>query len=222
MHRGGGSGGIVARFDAPATAVIGGLTILVSLILIGLGMIDPAALWAGFIPSRIGGMSQAADYYSLAPLWLTPLTATLVHAGFLHLGFNMIMLFYTGRETEQGLGARGIVVLYLAGAYASAFAQWIAGPASQMPMIGASGALSAIVGAYSLLYGRSRAKAVGPIPARVVHVVWLALAWTGINLLLGVLSARSGSPIAAAAHVGGFVAGLALARPLLMWRWKGA
>jgi len=115
-----------------------------------------------------------------------------------------------------------VVVLYLVGAYAAAAAQWAVEPMSEVPMIGASGAVSAVVGAYALLYGRPRAKAIGPLSARTVHVLWLAAAWTVLNLLIGVLSTQAGMPIAAAAHIGGFVVGLALARPLLVWRWKGA
>ena len=197
MYRGEQPKRAFAGFGAPATMVIGGATILVSVALILLGSVDAAALWGGFIPARIGGVSALAQQYALAPVWLTPLTATFVHAGFLHLGFNMVMLFYTGRESERAVGVRGIVILYLVGAYAAAAAQWVASPGGQMPMIGASGALSAIVGAYSLLYGRSRARAIGPIPAWLVHVLWLALAWTGINMLIGVMSVQAGQPIAA-------------------------
>jgi membrane associated rhomboid family serine protease len=89
-------------------------------------------------------------------------------------------------------------------------------------MIGASGAASAVVGAYSLLFGRSRATAIGPIPAQAVHVVWLAVAWTVINLLIGYAFLTADVRVAAAAHIGGFLAGLALARPLLMWKWRRA
>ena len=89
-------------------------------------------------------------------------------------------------------------------------------------MIGASGAASAVVGAYSLLFGRSRAQAIGPIPAQVVHVAWLAVAWTVVNLMIAYAFLGAGVAVAAAAHIGGFFAGLALAKPLLMWRWRRA
>ena len=89
-------------------------------------------------------------------------------------------------------------------------------------MIGASGAASAIVGAYSLLYGRSRARAIGPIPARAVHVIWLAAAWVVINLMTGLAFQAANIGIAAAAHIGGFIAGLILARPLFAWNWRKA
>jgi membrane associated rhomboid family serine protease len=79
-----------------------------------------------------------------------------------------------------------------------------------------------VVGAYSLLFGRSRARAIGPIPAQAVHVLWLAAAWTVVNLLTAFAFLGAGVAVAAAAHIGGFVAGLALAKPLLMWRWRRA
>ncbi|MET0310395.1 MAG: rhomboid family intramembrane serine protease [Sphingomonas sp.] len=179
-------------------------------------------LLAGFIPARLSGVVSFATVMAV-PVWLTPLSSALIHAGFLHLGMNMLMLGFTGRETERALGSAGLVILYLVGAYAAALAQWAAGPLSTAPMIGASGAASAVVGAYSLLYGQSKAKAFGPIPARVIHVAWLAVAWTLVNWMMAAAFQRAGDiTIAAAAHIGGFLAGLALAGPLLRWHWRKA
>ena len=206
---------------APATLIVAGLTILASLFVILTGQDQAAALYAGFIPARLS-MGSAGAMPGLLPVALTPLSATFVHGGLLHLVFNMVMLVFTGVATERALGAKGVVVLYLVGAFAAAAAQWIADPASPAPMIGASGAVSALVGAYSLLYGRQRTRDVGPVPGWLLHVLWLAVAWTILNLMVGVLSVRAGMPVAAAAHIGGFVAGLALCRPLLMWNWRSA
>ena len=89
-------------------------------------------------------------------------------------------------------------------------------------MIGASGALSAVVGAYALLFGQSRARAIGQFSAGVVHVVWLAAAWIGIQLMIGVAGLGGFGTIAIGAHIGGFLAGLAMARPLLLWRYRHA
>jgi membrane associated rhomboid family serine protease len=150
------------------------------------------------------------------------LGATLIHGGLAHLAMNMLMLDYIGVMVERALGSRGVIVLYLVGAYAACAGQWLPDPRSTVPMIGASGAVSALVGAYALLYGRRKTRDVGPVPAWLLHVLWLLAAWAVLNLLVGVLSAQMGMPIAAAAHIGGFVAGLALCRPLLMWRWRGA
>lgn len=206
---------------APATVTIAVVTAVVSLLITLLGLDQHAALYAGFMPAR-ASLGFAGDVPGLVPNILTPLSSALVHGGFLHLAFNLVMLVYTGVAAERAIGARGIVVLYLVGAYAACAAQWAAAPESTVPMIGASGAISAIVGAYALLYGNARTRDIGPMPAWLLHVAWLLAAWTVLNLAVGLLSAQAGMPIAAAAHIGGFIAGLALCRPLLLWRWRGA
>lgn len=178
-----------------------------------------ASMRAGFIPARLSGIGTD---FAAVPVWFTPLSCALIHAGVLHLGMNMVMLGFTGQHVERALGPKGIAILYVVGAYAAAIAQWLPDPDSIVPMVGASGAASAVVGAYSLLFGRSRAKALGPIPAQAIHVLWLAAAWTAINLAIGYAFLATGVAVAAAAHVGGFIAGLLLARPLLLWRWRRA
>ena len=165
---------------------------------------------------------SAADAHGFpVPTWLTPLSATLVHGGWAHLGLNLVMFVYCGAQVERVLGARGLVVLYLVGGYAAGAAQWASDPTAITPMIGASGAISAVVAAYALLFGQRQAKGIGPVPARVVHVLWLAAAWIGIQLLIG-LAGMMGGAIAIFAHIGGFLSGLVLTRPLLLWRWRGA
>ena len=172
------------------------------------------------MPARLGAEAVAAPV-PLLPVLLTPLSATLIHAGFVHLFFNLVMFVYVGRQAERALGAVGVGVLYLVGAYFAAAAQLLAAPLSTVPMIGASGAISAVVGAYALLFSQRRARAIGPVPAGFVHVAWLAAAWIVVQLLIGATDTAD-APVATSAHVGGFLAGLALARPLLMWRWRGA
>jgi membrane associated rhomboid family serine protease len=172
----------------------------------------------GFIPLRLSGVTDGF----VIPLALTPLTATLSHADLIHLGFNMLMLVYCGRMVEAVLGAGPLALLYVIGAYLAAGAQYLIDPASPVPMIGASGAISAIIGVYALLFSRNDVKRIGPIPAHWVRALWLAVAWTGVQWMVGLASAGSGYAIAWAAHVGGFLAGLALARPLLSWRYRGA
>ncbi|WP_174274724.1 rhomboid family intramembrane serine protease [Sphingomonas bacterium] len=182
------------------------------------GQANQAALLGGFIPARIAGLIVP----HALPLWLTPLSATLLHAGLIHLGVNLLTLVYCGREVEVALGRWGTVLLYGLGAYAAALAQYLVGPHSAVPMIGASGAISALVGAYAILYGQRRPSRLSPELARWLHIAWLAAAWVGIQLLLGIASLAGGIAIAAAAHVGGFLAGVLLARPLLKWRYRSA
>lgn len=189
------------------------------------GRLPQAALGAGFVPLRVAGAAMPAGLPLVVPAWATPLTATLLHGGIAHLVLNLVMLGYCGRQAERATGAGGIVVLYVVGAYAAAAGQWLVDPRSAVPMIGASGAISAVVAAYALLYGQRRTGRVGPLSARVVQVAWLAAAWIGIQLMIGYagLGGIGGDgPIAIGAHIGGFLAGLALARPLLLWRYRRA
>lgn len=173
---------------------------------------------AGFIPLRFAGSTTGF----IVPAWLTPWSATLVHGDLLHVTFNLIMLVYCGRAVEQVLGAVPLAILYLAGAVAAAFAQYLVNPMSPVPMIGASGAISAVLAVYALLFSRNEVRAIGPIPAHWVRALWLAVAWTGVQWLLSFATSRGAYQIATAAHVGGFLVGLALARPLLAWRYRNA
>ena len=190
------------------------------------GTLSEATIGAGAIAARFSGASLPAGIVFAVPTWLTPLSCTLLHGGFAHLALNLVMLVYCGAQTERALGGRGIVILYVAGAYAAVAGQWLLAPGSPVPMIGASGAISAVIAAYALLFGQREVKALGPVPGRVVHVLWLAAAWIGIQLLIGVagmgVPGAGGAPIAVGAHIGGFIAGLALARPLLLWRYRHA
>jgi len=177
-----------------------------------------AIVRAGFIPAR-SGTELILPPGTFVPFALTPLTAAFLHGGVLHLVFNLVILLYIGRQLEGPLGSRAMAVLLLAGAYAGALAHWLADPQSSVPMIGASGAISALIAVFALIFSRSQAPAIGPIPSHWVRALWLAAAWIGIQLLIGFTGGAGFGAIAIWAHVGGFVAGLALARPLLRWRF---
>jgi membrane associated rhomboid family serine protease len=141
----------------------------------------------------------------------------------MHIGFNMFMLLFCGRQVEHVLGWGGTLFLYGVGAYAACLAQWAIDPVSTNPMVGASGAISAIIATYSLLYSQQQVRRIGPLSANVVRVLWLAAGWIGIQLMIGVATAGGFGDlgqIAIAAHIGGFLAGLVLTRPLLRWRFR--
>ena len=209
---------------ARATIAIVIVTALAWLSAHGAGQDERVALLAGFIPAR---WTSGLAIVGAVPAWLTPLSATLVHGGLWHVAFNLLMIGFCGRLVEASIGPLCLVVLYVVGAYAAAGAQWLADPASVIPMIGASGAGSAVIAAYALLYSRQTVNSWGPIPGKVIHVLWLAAAWIGLQALITLASAGmpgvpSGDTIGTAAHVGGFLAGLALARPLLLFRYRRA
>ena len=209
---------------ARATIAICVITALCFVAALMAGQMDRVAMLAGFIPARVTG---GLDIPGAAPVWLTPLSATLVHGGLWHIFFNLLMIAFCGRLVEASIGPLGLVILYVVGAYAAAAAQYAVMPASPDVMIGASGAGSAVIGAYALLYSRRRLKGWGPISGQWLQVLWLAAAWIGLQALLGVASGGmpgvpTGGAIATPAHVGGFLAGLILARPLLLFRYRGA
>jgi membrane associated rhomboid family serine protease len=178
--------------------------------------IDVYAL-GGFIPARI---LDGFTVVGALPWWLTPLSATLLHADLLHLGFNMLMLLWCGRQVEQAIGGKLLLLLYVVGAYAAALGQFALGPHETSVMVGASGAISALVAVYALVFSEQRVKPIGPIPSYVVRVVWLAAAWVGIQTLIGLGFGVGNALIAVGAHIGGFIAGLILARPLLRLRYR--
>lgn len=197
-----------------ATNIIAVVTCLAWAVAALTGHSDWAAYQLGFIPVR-----QAINAPFLIPFGLTPLTATLAHGGLMHLAFNMVLFVYIGRILEATLGWGPLLILYVAGAYGAATGQYFAGPASDVPMIGASGAISAVLAVYALLFGRNEVKRIGPIPSHWVRALWLAAAWIGMQALIAVATRGTDFGVATAAHVGGFLAGLALARPLLSWRY---
>ncbi|MFT6009642.1 MAG: membrane associated rhomboid family serine protease [Parasphingorhabdus sp.] len=212
--------------NLPAGKFTNGLIIanvVIFLIILIFGWQQEALLRGGLFPIRLSGEALDLTAYGwLVPAWLTPLSAAFLHAGLLHLSMNMLMLLFCGRYVEQALGPGLMAILYGVGAYAAAIAQYAVDTTSMVPMIGASGAISAILGAYALLFARNRVDAVGPIPSHVVRILWLALAWIGIQLMIGVATSGDLQGIAIFAHIGGFVAGLVLTRPLLEWRFRSA
>ena len=90
-------------------------------------------------------------------------------------------------------------------------------------MVGASGAISAVVATYALLYSQQQVRRIGPFSANIVRLAWLAGGWIALQLMIGFATAGGMGDlgqIAVAAHIGGFLAGLALTRPLLRWRFR--
>ena len=153
---------------------------------------------------------------------VTPLTATLVHSGLVHLGFNLLVLVWCGIAVERVLGATGLLILYVVGAYAAALTQWATDPLGMVPMVGASGAISAVMGAFALSFGRARMITRSPALNRWINAIWLLAAWIVLQLMMGWLAGGQGYLLATPAHVGGFAAGLVLQRPLLLWKYRSA
>jgi membrane associated rhomboid family serine protease len=209
---------------APLTAGLAILIIAVWVIASLFQLEDWAADAFAFMPTA----SPAGP----TPVFLQPLTATLVHAGFAHLFFNMLVLVYCGRPVENVLGTASLAILYVLGAYAAAGAQFLAEQYllhRSAPMIGASGAISALLGAYALLFGQNKVKVSNPSLALWLNALWLVAAWVVLQICVGIalqgsvfLTDGEGVTIAVAAHIGGFIVGIVLARPLLLFKYRKA
>ena len=207
------------RFPPTATNIIAAVTALAWLIAVALGQSAQAAYGLGFIPLRV---EMPAVGFAAAPVFLTPLTATLVHSGLVHIGFNLLIFVWCGIQVERVLGKGGLIVLYVVGAYAAAAAQWGVNPHGNVPMVGASGAISAVMGAFALSYGRAKAFTNNLRLNRWINVAWLMIAWVVLQTMMGWIGNQRGYLLATPAHVGGFAAGLLLQRPLLLWRYRHA
>jgi membrane associated rhomboid family serine protease len=204
--------------NAPLTTGFALICVVLFVILAITGYEPQAFVGGGFIPARFG-TDLIAPPGTMLPFILTPLSSAFLHGGILHLVFNMVVLIFIGRQLEAPLGQAAMAVLLIAGAYAGAFAQWAADPQSTTILIGASGAISALIAVFALIFSRSKTQAIGPIPGHWVRALWLAAAWIGLQLMIGVAGGGGFGNIAIWAHVGGFLAGLLLARPLLRWRF---
>jgi membrane associated rhomboid family serine protease len=206
-------------FQRSATNIIAVVTAAAWLIAAVTGQSDRAAYALGFIAARF---DMAVTPFPAVPAFLTPLTATLVHSGLVHLGFNLLIFVWCGAAVERVIGAAGLIVLYVIGAYAAALAQFFASPHAIVPVIGASGAISAVMGAFALSFGRAKAFTNNLRLNRWINVAWLMVAWIVLQLMMGWLAGGRGYLLATPAHVGGFAAGLLLQRPLLLWRYRHA
>jgi membrane associated rhomboid family serine protease len=134
-----------------------------------------------------------------------------LHAGWLHLLGNMLFLVVFGNNIEDRMGKLLYLIFYLACGYAAAYGFAVANPSSTTPLIGASGAISGILGAYLVLYPRARVWSLVPflffiplrIPAWIVLGLWFVLQWV---YSAGIATPGAGS-VAYLAHVFGFLAG---------------
>jgi len=148
------------------------------------------------------------------------LTSIFLHGGWMHLIGNMLFLLVFGDNIEAVLGHIGYLLFYLLGGLAGGAAQILAAPGSEVPVIGASGAIAAVLGAYIVMFPKSRVRALVILGlfftvTRVRAVFFLGV-WIVIQLLSGIASLGAGATTAGMggvgwfAHIGGFVFGLAV------------
>ncbi len=172
---------------------------------------------AGFVPARL--FQPAAYDASLLSNAQSLLFSMFLHGGWLHLIGNMWFLWVFGDNVEDALGHAGYLVFYLFCGAAAALGQAAAAPSSTMPMVGASGAIAGVLGAYLVWYPWARIKTflffgifftTTELPAPVFLVLWFVVQFFSGTLSLATAGAASGG-VAWFAHVGGFLAGVVLA-----------
>ncbi|MBN2428663.1 MAG: rhomboid family intramembrane serine protease [Deltaproteobacteria bacterium] len=152
-----------------------------------------------------------------SPSLVALLTSLFLHGGFAHLAGNMLFLWIFGDNVEYRLGRLGFLLTYLAGGICATLFFALFAPGSSIPLVGASGAISAILGSYFIWFPHNQVKVfifLFPIlmttvliPAKIVLGFYLLVD----NLLPFLLTAGQGTGVAHGAHIGGFLAGLALA-----------
>jgi membrane associated rhomboid family serine protease len=197
------------------------------------GAAQIAAYALGVIPAVLTGQEVAPPEFAWLPAPATVFTSMFVHAGFWHLAGNLLYLWIFGNNVEDAMGHVRFFIFYLLCGVAAVGAQVLAAPGSIVPMVGASGAISGVLGAYMLLYPRARVLLGLPIGFLIVGfgrfpAVWVLAIWFVMQLLMGGLTlthptGAEGGGIAFGAHVAGFVAGLLLVtlfkrRGVPLWR----
>ena len=196
---------IPSRTTPYVTIALIALNVLVFLFELTLGRdVDAFTLYFGLVPANFA--------------WLNVFTSMFVHGGFLHVGGNMLYLWIFGDNVEDRMGHGRFLVFYLLCGVAAAVAQTITAPDSTVPMVGASGAIAGVMGAYFVLYPKSRIVALVPlffffqiieVPAIFFLGIWFLMQFlSGIGSIAEATRGAPGGGVAFWAHVAGFVAGI--------------
>jgi membrane associated rhomboid family serine protease len=166
----------------------------------------------GLVPAHVASqLAAGAPFLSLA----TPfITAMFLHANWLHIIGNMLYLWIFGDNVEDRVGHLPYLFFYLLVGVAGSIVYCLASPASRVPIIGASGAIAGILGAYFVLYPKAKVLTLLPlfffITLVEIPAVWFLLLWFGMQVLNGFTTSLAADSVAWWAHIGGFVAGAAL------------
>jgi membrane associated rhomboid family serine protease len=208
------------RGGPPAFVTFGLIALNVLAFFVELSQPSEAALQSfiqawGVVPREYSAVRDLPPTIPL-PFWSTLLTSMFLHGGWMHLGGNMLYLWIFGDNLEKVMGAVRFAIFYLVCGLAASFAHIIFGPGSTVPAVGASGAISGVLGGYLVLFPRNQVRVltrggIAHVPAIVVLGFWIV-----IQLLNGVGSmattSETGGGVAYMAHIGGFAAGVVLVK----------
>ncbi|HUK89258.1 MAG TPA: rhomboid family intramembrane serine protease [Blastocatellia bacterium] len=169
-------------------------------------------------PRRVPGIGIVPEAPGPSPIYLTLLTSMFMHAGWLHIGGNMLYLWIFGDNVEDNFGHVKYLIFYLLCGFAAAFAQIAPDPNSIIPSLGASGAIAGVLGSYMIMFPRNRVRVLLPLiiiwtvvqlPAVLVIGFWIVLQiFSQFSAITSSSQAQGG--VAYMAHIGGFFAGLLL------------
>jgi membrane associated rhomboid family serine protease len=190
----------------------------------GAGAAEAFVVEFGIVPCRLtqscpGGLGRIADDFPHP--WVTIFTSMFLHGGLLHVGGNMLYLWIFGDNVEDTLGHGRFLVFYLISGVAAAVGQTLVSPTSTVPMIGASGAVSGVLGAYLLLFPHAGVLTLFTfgfffkfvrVPALIVLGFWILLQLLNgyVTFSARALGRGESGGVAWFAHIGGFLAGMVL------------
>ena len=169
----------------------------------------------GFVPTIVFQGDTLPTKLTLVPAWTTIITSMFLHGGWLHLCGNMLYLWIFGDNVEDAMGRIRFVLFYLLCGIAAALAQAAINPSSSIPMVGASGGIAGVLGAYLVLHPKAAVRCLMVILVffRFINLpAWLVLGgWIGLQFAAAPQAFQgTGGGVAYLAHIGGFVAGAAL------------
>ena len=211
-----------------------GINVLVFVFLQGLGGNDAFSYAFSLVPREItqgvditgmqvirdslGNTGQVPHYPTPLPVYFNFLSSMFMHGDIMHIFGNMLFLFIFGDNLENLLGHIRFAAFYIVCGLAAAFAQIIMDTDSIIPMLGASGAISGVLGGYILLFPQRRVRALifnflTEVPAFIALGIWIAY-----QIIVGYLTPSGTGGVAYAAHIGGFFAGLALVKLFALGR----
>ena len=168
----------------------------------------------GAIPAALLTDARLPPDLRWVPRFASPFTSMFLHGGWMHLLGNMLFLWIYGDNVEAALGHARFLVFYLLCGIAAVFAQALSDPGSPYPIIGASGAISGVLGAYRLLFPRARVLTLVLLPffftTLRMPAMLLLLLWFAVQLISDLAVPHGGAGIAFRAHIGGFLTGMLL------------
>ena len=168
----------------------------------------------GLIPSVLMGHDQLPMDLYVVPAYVTIFSSMFMHGGFMHLIGNMLYMWIFADNIEDSLGPKNFIIFYLLSGIGAATAQVLADTSSQIPMVGASGAIGGVLGAYIINYPKAKVLVLIPfgffsqlIKIRALYVLGF---WFVLQFIYSSMSSSQGGGVAYAAHIGGFVSGIVL------------